>query len=398
VTAQCVVVYSAGDVARGLRFAVAFLVAIVLGAAANPVGAASDATKSPARVAVVDARGDANFDLTRLAIDQNGPLLAVRIAGPSLRAAALTASHPLCLTFSWGGRDRRRACLRRSTAGTVRLVSSNLVSHAVVATIPVVSWAPGRVEFDLDSSELGLSRSGSVVVGGADACHGCEDRIPDWGSAKLALAPWQITGCTAGTPSLRLVGSGSDAVALTFDDGPAPETGAVLRVLSRYGAHATFFQIGVQVPGRDAIERRILDAGDGLGDHSWRHESLPSEASMASTQAAITRASGFRPCVFRPPGGTRDARLIADASALSMDTIIWDVDPQDWTRPGAGAIERRVLAQVHAGSVILMHDGGGDRSETLAALPTIITVLERRGFRLVTVESLLGFRPVYRYG
>jgi len=81
-----------------------------------------------------------------------------------------------------------------------------------------------------------------------------------------------------------------------------------------------------------------------------------------------------------------------------MATIIWDVDPQDWAHPGTDAIERRVLAQARAGSVIVMHDGGGDRSQTLAALPTIITVLQRRGLRLVTVENLLGFRPIYRYG
>jgi peptidoglycan-N-acetylglucosamine deacetylase len=368
---------------------------IFLGVAST---SAATATKHPARVVLLDARGDAPLDLTMLDIDQSGPLLVVRVAGPSLREAALTVEHPLCLTFSWSGRDRRRACLRRRTSGAVRLVSSNLVSHGVVITTPVVRWTPEHVQFDLDSSELGLSRSGTVVVGGADACVGCADRIPDWGSAKLALARWRRTGCIAGAPSLRLVGSGSDAIALTFDDGPGPQTATILRVLSRYGARATFFQIGMQVSGRDAIERRILDAGNGLGDHSWGHESLPREASMASTQAAIMRASGFRPCVFRPPGGTRDARLIASAAKLSMDTIIWDVDPRDWTRPGIGAITRRVLAQAHAGSVILMHDGGGDRSQTLAALPTIITALQRRGLRLVTVEELLGFLPIYRYG
>jgi peptidoglycan/xylan/chitin deacetylase (PgdA/CDA1 family) len=267
-----------------------------------------------------------------------------------------------------------------------------------VTTVPRVTWAPGHVEFELDGSQLELSRSADVVVGGTDACRGCDERVPDRGSARLALAPWQRSGCVPESPSLRRAGVSSDAVALTFDDGPGPDTAAILRVLSRHGAHATFFQIGMQVRGHEALERRILGAGNDLGNHSWRHESLPSASSMADTQGAITRASGYRPCTFRPPGGLRDARVISDAATLSMNTVVWDVDPADWTRPGIGAIERRVLTEAHAGSVILLHDGGGDRAQTLAALPTIITALQRRGLRLVTVEELLGFRPLYRYG
>lgn len=88
--------------------------------------------------------------------------------------------------------------------------------------------------------------------------------------------------------------------------------------------------------------------------------------------------------------------LFAVATSLGFKTIQWDVDPTDWARPGTVAIEQRVLSHVHAGAIVLQHDGGGDRSETLAALPTEIRTLQRRGYRFETVTQLLGMRLLYR--
>ncbi len=186
-------------------------------------------------------------------------------------------------------------------------------------------------------------------------------------------------------------------VGLSFDDGPATATGQVASILRRFDARATFFQIGRQVPGTDRQEKRLLADGNTLGDHSWRHERKPGRSSMARTQHAIMSASGFRPCLFRPPGGVIDSRVVADAWSLHMHTIRWNVDPQDWARPGAGAIASRVLSQTRPGSIILMHDGGGDRSETVAALPTILAALRTRGFQVVPVEELLGLEMRWRY-
>jgi peptidoglycan/xylan/chitin deacetylase (PgdA/CDA1 family) len=116
---------------------------------------------------------------------------------------------------------------------------------------------------------------------------------------------------------------------------------------------------------------------------------------LAPTSAAIDRAAGYQPCVFRPPYGAQDGAVVAGAAALGLTTVVWDVDPSDYARPGTDAIVRRVLAGVRSGSIVLMHDGGGPRAETLAALPRIIDALRARGYRFVTVPQLLGYATVY---
>jgi peptidoglycan/xylan/chitin deacetylase (PgdA/CDA1 family) len=88
--------------------------------------------------------------------------------------------------------------------------------------------------------------------------------------------------------------------------------------------------------------------------------------------------------------------LIGRARSLGFTTIQWDIDPRDWARPGVGAIEANVLSNAHPGAIVIMHDGGGDRSETLAALPDIIDTLRARGYTFVTVTQLLGQRVIYR--
>jgi peptidoglycan/xylan/chitin deacetylase (PgdA/CDA1 family) len=102
------------------------------------------------------------------------------------------------------------------------------------------------------------------------------------------------------------------------------------------------------------------------------------------------------PCLFRAPYGATSPALIAEASSMGFATIQWDVDPTDWARPGTGAIYSRVVGGVRPGSIVLQHDGGGNRSQTLAALPQEIQTLRSRGYRFVTVTQLLGQRLIYR--
>jgi len=189
-------------------------------------------------------------------------------------------------------------------------------------------------------------------------------------------------------------------VALTFDDGPAPDTPAFLGVLEREHVPATFFEVGQQVSGRGALLKRILGDGDVVGNHSLTHPDLvragPARAAfeLARASAIIHANASYRPCLFRAPYGSLDRSLVARAQADGMATIEWDVDPRDWSRPGTAAIESRVLSGVRNGSIVLMHDGGGPRGETLAALPHIVAALRHRGYRLVTVLDLLGFHSV----
>jgi peptidoglycan/xylan/chitin deacetylase (PgdA/CDA1 family) len=187
-------------------------------------------------------------------------------------------------------------------------------------------------------------------------------------------------------------------VALTFDDGPWPGTPAFLSVLERAHVVATFFQIGNQVATYGpAVDRRMLADGDAIGDHTWDHAIVAGGGSFAAseitrTAAAIRRLTGFTPCVFRAPYGAVGPSLISTARSLGFTTIQWDVDPRDWSLPGADAIYVRVVGAVRPGSIVIQHDGGGDRSQTLAALPREIATLKARGYRFVTVPELLGLQ------
>jgi peptidoglycan-N-acetylglucosamine deacetylase len=181
-------------------------------------------------------------------------------------------------------------------------------------------------------------------------------------------------------------------IALTFDDGPNPVfTPQVLRVLDDYGVKATFFCIGEQAREYPELVQQIQQAGDALGVHGWNHTALtklsPDEIDqqLHSASIAIQQATGTTPTVFRPPYGSTDQTVVDVASALGLTQVLWSVDTDDWQRPGTEAIVNAVLTHAHNGGVILMHDGGGDRSETVAALPQIITALQQRGFTFVTL-------------
>jgi peptidoglycan-N-acetylglucosamine deacetylase len=185
-------------------------------------------------------------------------------------------------------------------------------------------------------------------------------------------------------------------VALSFDDTPSPYTEGIYRTLLRYGAHATFFVIGDRIDGHAALLREMVENGMELGNHSYTHpRGLATEGERASLElqaanAAIERASGFRPCLFRPPYGVLTPDLVQRAKVAGMTTAKWTVDPADWMHPGVEAIRERVLAAARAGSIVVMHDNIETRGQTLQALPSILQGLRARGLRMVTISELLG--------
>jgi peptidoglycan/xylan/chitin deacetylase (PgdA/CDA1 family) len=186
-------------------------------------------------------------------------------------------------------------------------------------------------------------------------------------------------------------------VALTFDDGPSAYTARVLDVLQAARVPATFFVVGRNVAGREALLVRMLARGDMIGNHAFHHVDLSRADARAldevdDTQAAIRAATGFTPCLLRPPFGLATKRLVARLGRRHLTSTLWSVNPQDFRNPGAATIRRRVLAGVRPGAIVLDHDGGGNRSQTLAALPAIIRTLKARGYAFVTVTDLLGLR------
>ncbi|HUR15285.1 MAG TPA: polysaccharide deacetylase family protein [Mycobacteriales bacterium] len=173
------------------------------------------------------------------------------------------------------------------------------------------------------------------------------------------------------------------AYALTFDDGPDPTwTPRVLRLLAAAHARATFCVVGRQVARHPELVRAIVRGGHALCNHSWSHdERLPSRSpavvtrELARTQAAVRRAAGVTPRLFRAPGGVWSPALEREARRQGMSTLGWNVDPRDWTTPGARAIAREVLRGVRPGAVVLLHDGGGHRGQTLVAVRFLLARL-----------------------
>jgi peptidoglycan/xylan/chitin deacetylase (PgdA/CDA1 family) len=173
----------------------------------------------------------------------------------------------------------------------------------------------------------------------------------------------------------------------------------VLNELKAAKAKATFFVVGRQVPAREAIVRRVIAAGMEIGSHSYSHKYLATageglvRSEIGKADTAIERVTGSRPLWYRPAGGQTNADVFLEASNRAHRVVMWTVDPADWKRPGAGRIASRVLAGVRPGAVILMHDGGGDRRQTVAALKTILRGLKKRGYQAVTLGELYGVKP-----
>ena len=214
------------------------------------------------------------------------------------------------------------------------------------------------------------------------------------------LTRYRLVGCRSHGSDAYLHGPRRREVAIGFDDGPSRETPAFVRMLERSRAPATFFIIGkfVSAPYKDMLLRELRD-GDALGDHTFTHPDLTrtrgASAQLHQTISVIRALTGYTPCVFRPPYGAYDKSTVRAARRLGLATVLWNVDPSDYLQPGTGTIERRILAQVQPGSIIISHDGGGSRRQTLAAYPRVIAKLRARGYRIVTIPELLGFRPVY---
>jgi peptidoglycan/xylan/chitin deacetylase (PgdA/CDA1 family) len=272
--------------------------------------------------------------------------------------------------------------------------------------------APSPVALRSRAAGWSLALLGAVALtdltGLVASTHGAGTRLarPDLTGAAVGqattvpVALYRLVGCRSRGQAAYVHGPGRREVAIGFDDGPAPDTGAFVTMLERAKARATFFMIGRQVGARyRATLLRELRDGDALGDHSFTHPYLTQSARMhaelAHTIGAIRSASGYTPCVFRPPYGAYDPAVVRTARSLGLATVLWNVDPRDWALPGVRAIEQQVLAQVRPGSIIISHDGGGPRGETLAAYPSIIASLRARGYRILTIPELLGFRPVY---
>lgn len=218
-------------------------------------------------------------------------------------------------------------------------------------------------------------------------------------AGPAAAAQARADGVLAHTSYVALAGRRRREVALTFDDGPGPYTRQVLAVLTRMHAKATFFVMGRWAKAYPKLVAAEVRAGCEVGDHTETHPFLASlgtagqAAQIAGAAAAIARAGAPLPSLFRPPYGSFDQTTLSILRARRMLMVLWSADTRDYARPGARRIAYTAISGAQPGAVILMHDGGGDRSQTVAALPRIVRRLRQRGFRLVTVSQLVADDP-----
>jgi peptidoglycan/xylan/chitin deacetylase (PgdA/CDA1 family) len=204
------------------------------------------------------------------------------------------------------------------------------------------------------------------------------------------------------TPYVRIAGRQNREIALTFDDGPGPYTPQILAILQRKHVPATFFEVGVLERYFHASTTEIAADGDVIGDHTELHAPMSKLRARAQRAALLEQASAVRrygapfPRLFRPPYGLWNATTLALLHRFRMLMVLWTVDTNDYRRPGVPAIVDAAVDGARPGAIILLHDAGGDRSQTVAALPQIIAALRRRHYQLVTVPELLLDNPAPR--
>lgn len=184
-------------------------------------------------------------------------------------------------------------------------------------------------------------------------------------------------------------------VALTFDDGPWPGiTNEILYVLKRQNVKATFFVVGQNVQAYPQTLKLIAHQGHALGNHSWNHPYRTLSPNAAAQQIdrtnhLVKKITGQEMMMFRPPGGFLNNGMAAYAKTKGLSVVMWSADSQDY-RASRDRLLHNLLTQTGSGGILLMHDGGGDRRPTLAALPELIRTLRSQGYQFVTVPELMA--------
>ncbi|WP_157383336.1 polysaccharide deacetylase family protein [Nonomuraea coxensis] len=182
-------------------------------------------------------------------------------------------------------------------------------------------------------------------------------------------------------------------VALTFDDGPGPYTGELLRHLAAHQARATFFVVGQNVAAHPSVLRRAAAAGHEIGNHTWSHQDLTKlsagavRAELARADRAVKAATGFVPALVRPPYGAFDNAV---RTGIRRPLVLWSVDTLDWLHRDSARVARVAIRSARPGGVILFHD---IHPTTVRAVPRVLKALSRRGYTFVTVSELFGGPP-----
>ena len=284
---------------------------------------------------------------------------------------------------------------------SVRLVTT--VMAAVTVALVVVP-AMDRALAQGNSTALGTLQTVATSVEGGSAAGPSEAEAPtaspeaeptsNPSSAQTTdhaadpTTPGHAASSAPRRAPARAHAPGRKVVYLTIDDGPGEATPQVLDILARHGVAATFFVIGEHVAEHPQMLERIRDEGHLVGNHTWTHPWLTklSPAGIRSELGRTETVTGGTRCM-RAPGGLTNPAVTEAANDLGLALVDWTADSRDWEQPGVAAITRNVLDNLSPGGTILLHDGGGPRTQTVAALDGLLTTLTRSGYVFETIPE-----------
>ncbi|OZM56274.1 chitooligosaccharide deacetylase [Lottiidibacillus patelloidae] len=202
------------------------------------------------------------------------------------------------------------------------------------------------------------------------------------------------------------VATDKKVLALTFDDGPSPTfTPKILDILKKHNVKATFFSVGSRMENSPDIVKRQVQEGHEIANHTFTHPSFHRLSTKAmkeeliNAENTITKLTGKSTKYFRPPGGFYNEKIINTANGLGFTVIMWSwhMDSFDWRYPGVSYMVRRMLKNATNGDIILFHDFGGDRTQTIQTLQQVLPALKERGYTFITISELLQLHPIYKY-
>lgn len=237
------------------------------------------------------------------------------------------------------------------------------------------------------------------------ASTGTQQRVEKFKAAMLTT--WQQEAKTKGLSYLvppRFQGitiesanaiAGEKVIALTFDDGPWPEgTVQILDILKKNNIKGTFFVVGQMLKAYPELGRKIVADGHIIGNHTWHHwyhyfNPQAAAFEIERTSDLIYQTTGVKTTLFRPPGGMLHNGLVSYAKNQKYTVVMWSADSVDYSRPAVPRLVKNVMRDSKPGGIVLMHDGGGNRTRTIQALPEIISNFKKQGYRFVTVPELL---------
>ena len=184
-------------------------------------------------------------------------------------------------------------------------------------------------------------------------------------------------------------------IALTFDDGPwKNSTRQTLDILKKNNIKATFFVVGQALKNNPELGKQVITEGHAIANHTWHHWYHFMNPQVAAfeinkTTELIYQVTGVKTNLFRPPGGHLSNGLVAHARNQKYATLMWSADSRDFQQPAPATLVNNVIKNARPGGIILLHDGGGDRTRTIQALPQIIAKLKQQGYSFVTIPELL---------